>query len=148
MILESKKIKYVTISTFAQSVCHEVMAPDTVILVFLMLSFRLAFSLYSFTFIKRLKVPVHFCHYCGSVQSLNHCLTLCDPMDCSMPSPTPGVYSSSCPLSLWCYPTISSSVVPFYSYLQSFSSSVFSNESVLRIRWPKYWSFSFIIVSL
>ena len=36
------------------------------------------------------------------------------------PSPTPGVYSNSCPLSQWCHPTISSSVVPFSSHLQSF----------------------------
>ena len=35
------------------------------------------------------------------------------------PSPTPGVYSNSCPSSQWCYPTISSSVVPFSSCLQS-----------------------------
>ena len=34
------------------------------------------------------------------------------------PSPTPGVYSNSCPLSRWCHPTISSSVVPFSSHLQ------------------------------
>ena len=32
----------------------------------------------------------------------------------SCPSPTPGVYSNSCPLSRWCHPTISSSVVPFF----------------------------------
>ena len=38
------------------------------------------------------------------------------------PSPTPGVYSNSCPLSQWCHPTISSSVVSF-SCLQSFSVS-------------------------
>ena len=38
------------------------------------------------------------------------------------PSPTPGVYSDSCPLSLWCHPTISSSVIPF-SHLQSFPAS-------------------------
>ena len=42
--------------------------------------------------------------------------------------------------------TISSSVVSFSSYLQSFpASAFFSNESVLCIRWPKYWSFSFSI---
>ena len=35
------------------------------------------------------------------------------------PSPTPGVYSNSCPLSQWCHPTISSSVTPFSSRLQS-----------------------------
>ena len=39
------------------------------------------------------------------------------------PSPTPGVYSNSCPLSWWCHPTISSSVVPFSSHLQSFPAS-------------------------
>ena len=39
------------------------------------------------------------------------------------PSPTPGVYSNSCPLSWWCHPTISSSGVPFSSSLQSFPAS-------------------------
>ena len=39
------------------------------------------------------------------------------------PSPTPGVYSNSCPLSRWCHPTISSSVVLFSSCLQSFPAS-------------------------
>ena len=39
------------------------------------------------------------------------------------PSPTPGVYSESCPLSRWCHPTISSSVVPFSSCPQSFPAS-------------------------
>ena len=38
-------------------------------------------------------------------------------------SPTPGVYSNSCPLSWWCHPTISSSVIPFSSHLQSFPAS-------------------------
>ena len=36
------------------------------------------------------------------------------------PSPTTGTYSNSCPLSQWCHPTLSSSVVPFSSHLQSF----------------------------
>ena len=39
------------------------------------------------------------------------------------PSPTPGAYSSSCPLSWWCHPTISSSIIPFSSRLQSFPAS-------------------------
>ena len=39
------------------------------------------------------------------------------------PSPTPGVYSNSHPLSQWCHPIISSSVVPFSSRLQSFPAS-------------------------
>ena len=58
------------------------------------------------------------------------------------PSLSPRVCSNSCPLSQWCHPTISSSVVPFSSCLQSFPASVFSNELALPIRWPKYWSFS------
>ena len=39
------------------------------------------------------------------------------------PSPSPGACSNSCPLSRWCHPTISSSVVPFSSCLQSFPAS-------------------------
>ena len=39
------------------------------------------------------------------------------------PSPTHKVYSSSCPLSWWCHPTISSSVIPFFFCLQSFPAS-------------------------
>ena len=39
------------------------------------------------------------------------------------PSPTPGAYSNLCPLSQWCHPTISSSVGPFSSCLQSFPAS-------------------------
>ena len=60
------------------------------------------------------------------------------------PPPTPGVYSNACPLSWWCHPTISASVIPFSSHLQSFvASGSLNSESVLPIRWPKYWSFSF-----
>ena len=55
-------------------------------------------------------------------------------------SPTPRVYSNSCPLSQWCHPTVSSSVIPFFSHLLSFPAS----ESV-HFRWQKYWSFSFNI---
>ena len=61
------------------------------------------------------------------------------------PSPTPSAYSNSCPLSQWCHPTVSSahSHLLLPSVFQNIR--VFSNESALRIRWPKYWSFSFII---
>ena len=55
------------------------------------------------------------------------CPALCDPMDCS----TPGFpvhhqlpdLTQTCPLSRWCHPTISSSVFPFSSCLQSFPAS-------------------------
>ena len=62
------------------------------------------------------------------------------------PSPTPGACSNSCPLSWWCHPTISSSVVTFSSCLQfcpesgsSLMSQLFTSDS------HKYWSFSFSI---
>ena len=62
------------------------------------------------------------------------------------PSQTPGVHPNPCPLSRWCHPTISSSVIPFYLLPSIFpSNKVFSDESTLHIRWPKYWSFSFSI---
>ena len=54
VILEPKKIRSVTISTFSPSICHEVMGLDAMIFVFGMLSFKPAFSLSYFTLIKRL----------------------------------------------------------------------------------------------
>ena len=123
---------------------------------------------------------------CLRPHGLQHARPLC-------PSQTPRVYSNSCPLGQGCHPTISSSVIPFSSHLQSFpaaaakslqscltlcdavdggrsgspvpgipqartlewvaisfsnsfpASGSFPNESVLRIRWPKYCRFSFSI---
>ena len=86
----------------------------------------------------------------SSVQSLSHvqlfetpwiaaCLPPC-------PSPTPRVYPNPCPSSWWCHPAISSSIIPFSSCPPILPSiRVFSNESTLCMRWPKYWSFSFNI---
>ena len=54
VILQHKKIKSVTVSIVSPSICHEVMGPDAMILVFWMLSFKPAFSLSSFIFIKKL----------------------------------------------------------------------------------------------
>ena len=57
------------------------------------------------------------------------------------PLPTSTACSNSCPLSQWCHPTISS-CHPLLLLPSIFPSiRVFSNESVLCIRWPKYWSF-------
>ena len=61
------------------------------------------------------------------------------------PSPAPGVHSNSRPLSQWCHPAISSSVVPFSSCPQSLPASESFPVSQL-MRWPKYWSFSFSII--
>ena len=81
-----------------------------------------------------LKTPKSFClggshlliFQFSSVAQL--CLTLWQPHGQQhakppCPSPTPRAYSNSCPLSWWCHPTISSSVIPFSSCLQSFPSS-------------------------
>ena len=54
VILEPKKIKSVTVFIVSPSICHELMGPDAMMLVFQMLSFKPTFSLSSFTFIKRL----------------------------------------------------------------------------------------------
>ena len=71
-------------------ICYEVMGPDTIILVFWMLSFKPAFSLSSFTLIKRLFsssllsaiLVSHSVQFSSVAQS---CPTLCDPMNCSIP---------------------------------------------------------------
>ena len=77
--------------------------------------------------------------------------TFCDPVVCNTPcaglpcpSPTPRTYLKSCielvmPSNhlILCHPLLPPSIFP--------SIRVFSNESALRIRWPKYWSFSFTI---
>ena len=62
------------------------------------------------------------------------------------PSPTPGVYSNSCPSSQGCHLAISYSVIPFL-LLPPIPPSirVFSNESTFHMRWPKHWSFCFSI---
>ena len=61
------------------------------------------------------------------------------------PSPTPGVYSDSHPLSQWCYPKQSHPLSPLLLSSVFPSIRVFSNESAVYIRWPKYWSFSFSV---
>ena len=85
VILEPKKIKSASVSTFSPSICHEVIGPDAMILVF----------------------------ECWVLSQLFH----------SPPSPSPRACSNSCPLSWWYHPTISSSVITFSSYLQSFPAS-------------------------
>ena len=61
-------------------------------------------------------------------------------------SPTPGAYSNSCPLCQWCHPTISSSVVPFSSHLQSSHHQhlfqwVSSSHQVARVLESFWWIF-------
>ena len=59
------------------------------------------------------------------------------------PSPTPEVYPNSCPFSQRCHLTLCRPLLLPPSVLPSIR--IFSNESVLHIRWPIYWSFSFNI---
>ena len=61
------------------------------------------------------------------------------------PSPTPGVHPNSCPSSRRCYPAIILCRPLLLLPPIPPSIRVFSNESTLRMRWPKYWSFSFSI---
>ena len=85
--------------------------------------------LYWVKYIRQRKTSIVSCHWFSSVHfsrsvvfdslqphGLQHTRPPC-------PSPIPRVYSNSCPLSQWCYPTTSSSVVPFSSHLQSFPAS-------------------------
>ena len=60
------------------------------------------------------------------------------------PSPTPGVHSDSCPSGHWRHLAISSSVIHFSSCPQSLPAS--ESFSTLRMRWQKYWNFSFSII--
>ena len=63
------------------------------------------------------------------------------------PSPTPRVHSNSRPSSQLCYPAISSSVAPSSSCPQSLPvSEYFPVSQLFRMRWPKYWNFSFSII--
>ena len=61
------------------------------------------------------------------------------------PSPTPGACSNSCPSSQWCHPTISSTVVPFSSRLQSFPASGFFPVNQLFSSGGQSTGFSFSI---
>ena len=94
---------------------------------------------------------LHQCCVVAVVQSLSRVWLFTAPWTIYArllcPSLSPWVCSNSCSLSQWCHPTISfvsSSSPPDLIFP---SIRVFSNESALRIMWPKYWSFSFSISS-
>ena len=85
--------------------------------------------------------PIH----CSVTQS---CLTLCNPMDCSTPGfPVLHHHPQFAQIHVhwvqWCHPAISSSHHLLLLPSVFASIRVFSNDSTLCIRWPKYWSFSF-----
>ena len=97
-----------------------------------------------------LKICKYFYNYMSVSSVTQSCLTLCNPMDCSMPgfpvhdqlpelaqTHVHQVGDAIQPTHPLLSPSLLSSIFP--------SSRVFSNKSVIHIRWPKYWSFSFSI---
>ena len=143
VIMETKKIKSLTVSIVSPSICHEVMWMDAMILVFWMLSFKPTFSFSSFTFINRLfqfssvqllsrvqlfATPwITACQASLSITSFRSLLK-CMSIELVMPSN----------YLILCHPLLFLPPIPP-------SIRVFSNESTLHMRWPKYWSFSFSI---
>ena len=135
VILEPRKIKSVTVSTVSPCICHEVMGPDAMILVFWTLNFKPAFSLSYFTLIKCSLVPLHFLSLERLSVQFSSVQFSCSVVSNSLrahesqhtrppcPLPTPGVHPNPCASSWWCHPAISSSVVPFSSCPQSFPAS-------------------------
>ena len=96
----------------------------------------------SFVHFQSQRISVQFSHSVVSASFRPHGLQHAWP---PCPSPTPGACSNSYPSSWWCHPTISSSFIPSPPAFNFSSIRVFSHESVLHIRWPKYWRFSFSI---
>ena len=91
------KIKSATVSTVSPSICHEVMGPEAMIFVYWMLSFKPTFSLFSiissrgFFYIWVLYIYIYVYTHTHTyikemcAKSFQSCLTLCNPMDCSLP---------------------------------------------------------------
>ena len=102
------------------------------------------FALHNNLIIKKLlTVPFFSLLFSRSVVSnslQSHGLQLTRP---PCPSLSPRVCSNSCPLSWWCHPIISLSIIPFSSCPQSFPASGTSPVSQLFISVAKYWSFGF-----
>ena len=96
-------------------------------------------------------LPAPWCFlYISSVHSLRHVQLFSISWDAvcqvSLSITTPRACSDSCSSGRWCHETISSSVFPLCLLPLIFPCiRVFSDESVLPIRWPKYWRFSFSI---
>ena len=113
----------------------------------LLLSLSLSNSVFAFFFFFYLSLSC--VHQINSVSQ--SCQTLCDPMECS----TPGfpVHHQLPELAQTHVRWVGDAIQPSHPlsspspsiHLPSVLPSIFSNESVLRIRWPKYWSFSFNI---
>ena len=114
-------------------------------------------SVTPFWTLEKRHIPCPLWHFCVSVQLgyLLSCsrsvmfdsLPLHGLQDSRLPcpSPSPRACSNTCPLSQWCHPTLILCHSLLLLCLIFSSIRIFSNESILCIRWPKYWSFSFSI---
>ena len=139
---------------FLSFICHEVLGPDAMILVFWMLSFKPAFSLSSFTLIKKLFSSswlfTIWVVLFSSVQLLSHVWLFATPRTAAHQGSL-SITNSWSLLKLMSIELVISSnhlilCHPLLLLLSIFPSiRVFSHKSVLHIRWPKYWSFSFSI---
>ena len=121
--------------------------------------YKICISLYSITiYLNTFAVQQKWTQHCKStaVQSLTHVQQVVS--DSLRPHGLqhtgfpilhylPGVCSNSCPLSWWCYPTISSSVVPFSSCLQSSPGPFPMSQLFVHDGVSNYWSFSFSLSS-
>ena len=125
MILDPKKRKFVTTSIFSSSLCHEVIVPDAMILVFLIFSFS---SVQLLSHVQLFVTP--WTEACQDSLSITNSQSLLKLMSIESVIPSNHLILCHPPLLL---PSISPSI------------RVFSDESVLCIRWSKYWSFSFSI---
>ena len=142
VILVPKNVKYATVSIVFSSIYHEVMGQDVMALVIWMLSFKPAISLFNFNFIKRLFTSslLSAIQFSSVTQS---CLTLRDPMNRSTPGSLSITISWSS-LKLTCIESVmpSSHLIlchPLF-LLPPIPPNirVFSSESTLHMRWPKY----------
>ena len=126
VILETEKIMSVTVSVVFPSICHEVMGPDAMILVFWISSVQ---SLqFSRSVVSNSVTP--WIAACQTSLSITNTQSLLKLM--SIQSMMPSSHLILCRPLLF-LPSIFSSI------------RVFSNKSAFHIRWPKYWSFSFSI---
>ena len=139
VILEPPKIKPDAVSTVSPSICHEVIGPDVMILVFWMLSFMPTFSLSSFTFIKRLFEFFIFCHKGGVI-----CIS--EVIDIS-PSNLDSSCASSSPAFLMMYSeyklnkqgdNIQPWYTPWYTPFPIWNQSVVPCPVLTVASWPTY----------
>ena len=128
VIFEPRKAKSATVSTVYPSICQEVMGPDAMILAFWMLSFVLFSSVQSLSHVQLF--VTQWTAACQASLSITNSRRLPKLMSIDMVMP-------SNHLILYRPLLLLPSIFP--------NIRVFSNESALRIKWPKYWSFSFNI---